>query len=136
MLVTLLTVPCFTLPFIILPLCVLHSKRLRFSFCFESVEHKASLVIPASVITDFSCNGSCLHSPAFSLCFIAANTSVTPVCHISDLRLHHTSPTFSNSVFSSAIVFLAQLWTVHNGYCVFWRRGLISQSDMKTAYVI
>jgi hypothetical protein len=49
-----------------------------------------------------------LQSPAFFLCFITATTSVTPVPHISYLRLRLISPPFPNSLFSSAIPFLAK----------------------------
>jgi hypothetical protein len=42
-------------------------------------------------------NGLCFNSPAVFLCSVTVTASITPVSHISDLRLHQISPTFPSS---------------------------------------
>jgi hypothetical protein len=108
----------------------------NYNTIYKICKIQSTSVIWALVITDFGYSGLFFHSPTTSLRFTTTTTSVTLVFHISDLWLHHISPTFPNSWFAPATPFLAKESTVHNGYSVFEHWGLTHQSDMKTAYVI
>lgn len=96
----------------------------------------ANLGYTGSVIMDFGYNKFRFHSLAIFLCLITVPALVILIYFILNLRLCRISPTFPNSWFSSAILFLAKEWTFLNGYSVFTHGGLTHQNDIKTAHVI